>query len=57
MMTDNDHPVIWLEPSCAACASKYIGGDDRTWCQDDVYPPCEDCGRKATKYELAKGTG
>lgn len=43
-----EHREIWLEPAC--CAE---GGDDRHWCQDDAWGPCEECGTKPVKYILA----
>lgn len=48
-MMDEDYEFIWLKPSCDKC---YYS--DRTWCQENVYEPCEECGRKASKYKLEK---
>lgn len=47
-----DHPKIWLQPWCAACEAS---GEDRTWCWDDVYDPC-DCGAKPVQYVNADHT-
>jgi len=40
----DDHVEIWLEPSCNQCDR------ERTWCQDNVYEKCEECGREPTRY-------
>lgn len=49
-----DPKIIWLEPSCDECENARNRYDDgRTWCQDNVYDPCEYCGRQATKYVIA----
>jgi len=50
MMTEYDDPkYIWLEPGCVSC-SIY----ERTWCINNVYEPCEECGRKPAKYQLVE---
>jgi len=46
-----DHERIWLQPRCDACR-----GDDRSWCQDNVWsegcdPP--DCANAPTEYVRA----
>jgi hypothetical protein len=46
-----DHERIWLQPRCDACR-----GEDRTWCQDNVWsegcdPP--DCSNAPTEYVRA----
>ena len=42
--------VIWLQPWCLGCKQ---WADDRTWCQDDVWTACDECGRPPVKYVLA----
>jgi hypothetical protein len=53
-MTDTqtaaDHEIIWLEPDCEGNLS---AGGDRSWCKDNVYDECPDCGATATKYVRA----
>lgn len=51
---DQIHEVIWLEPWCDGCN---YGSDGRTWCKDNVYDPCEECGREPVKYVLAVPAG
>lgn len=46
-MRYEEHKIIWLQPGCGECK-----GDDRLWCQDDVWGKCETCGRKPAKYKL-----
>lgn len=46
------HEVIWLQPWCAECHKS--SGEDRQWCQDDVWDKCEFCEQKSVKYVLAK---
>lgn len=41
-------PQIWLEPICHDCFAR----SEATWCQDNVYEPCPDCGRKPIRYYL-----
>ena len=46
-----DHERIWLQPRCDVCR-----GDDRSWCQDNVWsegcdPP--DCSNAPTEYVRA----
>ena len=48
-----EHQTIWLAPWCAECERKECGDVGRTWCQDGVYDPCEDCGAQPVKYVLA----
>ena len=45
-----DHERIWLEPGCDGNS---FAGEGRTWCQDNVYDPCPDCGAEATEYVRA----
>ena len=47
-LSSDDHQVIWLEPFCHKCNAY-----PRTWCQDNIYEPCEECGRQPTKYIIA----
>lgn len=51
-MSFEQHQVIWLQPWCNDCAIK--SGEDRLWCQDDVWGKCEFCDAKPVKYVLAK---
>jgi hypothetical protein len=49
------YDVIWLQPWCDDCAKNSYGPDGgRTWCQDNVYGTCEECGREPVKYVLAE---
>ena len=50
---DGEWPVIWIEPHCENCVRGFYSGEGPTWCQDDVYEPCEECGKRATKYVIA----
>jgi hypothetical protein len=43
-----DYTQIYLSPSCEKCK-----GEERTWCQSDVYDPCPECGRVSTCYLAA----
>jgi len=47
----HDHQFIWLEPRCPQCDGPAF--EQRTWCPDNVYEPCEACGRQPTKYIIA----
>lgn len=52
MAEATEHKEIWLEPVCKRCNH----GDDRLWCQDDLWTgSCDGCGDpvKATRYVLA----
>jgi hypothetical protein len=40
--------VIWLSPVCEHC----VKDAEVTWCQDNIYDPCEDCGKKSTRYVI-----
>ena len=40
----SDHKIIWLSPACDDC------DPERLWCDDDVFDPCEDCGRGSSKF-------
>jgi hypothetical protein len=48
MSEHKEHRMIWLEPQCAAEA-----GEDRQWCQDDVWGECDECGTPSVKYIIA----
>lgn len=43
-----EHQVIWLAPRCGGVCVQ-----DREWCQDAVWGPCEECGAMPVKYILA----
>jgi len=43
---ERDHKTIWLSPACERC------DPERLWCQDDVFEPCEQCGRGPSQYSL-----
>lgn len=45
-----DHERIWLEPGCDGNS---MAGEGRTWCQDNVYEACPECGARATEYVRA----
>lgn len=45
-----DHERIWLEPGCDGNS---MAGEGRTWCQDNVYEACPECGAGATEYVRA----
>jgi hypothetical protein len=51
-MTEAEHrlPIIWLQPWCDKCERS---AEDRTWCRDDVYLQCDECGAMPVKYVLA----
>lgn len=44
---------IWLQPWCDGCERHCHDEYGRTWCQDNVYDDCEECGRKAVRYVVA----
>jgi hypothetical protein len=45
------HPTtIWLQPWCDKCERS---AEDRTWCRDEVYLQCDECGAMPVKYVLA----
>lgn len=46
-----EHEVIWLQPWCDKCAAS---GEDRLWCQDNVWDQCDLCERNPVKYVLAR---
>ena len=48
-MDYEEHKVIYLEPRCRDC-DRFA--EDRSWCQDDVWSECEDCGKKPARYVL-----
>ena len=41
---------IWLEPDCEG---NLLRGEGRTWCSDNVFEDCPECGAKATEYVRA----
>ncbi len=43
------HPSIWLQPWCRVCAA---GGEERTWCLDNVWEDGCECGEMPDKYVL-----
>ena len=45
-----EHKTIWLQPWCDKCSRC---GEDRNWCEDDVWVACEECGKPSVKYVLA----
>jgi len=45
-----EHETIWLQPWCDKCAES---GENRLWCQDDVWDQCDLCERKSVKYVIA----
>jgi len=45
-----DYKTIWLEPWCLDCERSR---DDLTWCEDDVWGKCAQCGQPPIKYVLA----
>jgi hypothetical protein len=46
----SDPETIWLAPCCPECVRHvYSDTNGRTWCED-VYDPCEECGREPVKY-------
>lgn len=45
-----DHKTIWLSPACDRC------DPERLWCQDDVFEPCDACGRGPSRYALIDDT-
>lgn len=48
-----DLETIWLKPACKECIDCINDTDyGRTWCQDNIYEPCPDCGRLPTKYTI-----
>lgn len=51
-----EHNEIYLQPICPTCDSEALG-EDRLWCQDDVWKgdSCEGCGDElppTSKYIL-----
>lgn len=53
MADEQNHSVIWLQPWCDGCQKYQYRDEGRTWCESDIYEPCEECGRQAVKYVLA----
>ena len=51
------HPKeLWLSPWCDGCAPNHCSYDDgRLWCEQNIFEPCEHCGRVAEKYVLEGG--
>lgn len=53
-MKEQHHKIIWLQPWCDGCERHANSIDNgRTWCQDDVYGPCEECKAEPVKYIAA----
>lgn len=48
-----DHEVIWLQPWCDGCQQNCYSDEGRTWCTDDAYGACGECGRLPVKYVIA----
>ena len=46
-----EHDVIWLQPWCDKCAAS---GEDRLWCQDNVWDACDLCERRSVRYVIDK---
>jgi hypothetical protein len=44
----DEHKEIWLEPQCDECR-----GHERSWCYDNVWGECDECGAKPVKYVIA----
>jgi hypothetical protein len=42
-----DYATIWLEPK------DHSGEEGRTWCHEDVWGTCDECGALPTKYVRA----
>lgn len=47
-----EHQIIWLAPVCEKCRDY----DERCWCQDEM-EPCQECGKRCTRYILDKRYG
>lgn len=41
---------IWLEPRCDKCIS--IATDERSWCEDNAFEECHDCGKRGIRYVI-----
>lgn len=52
MTTRTEPATIWLAPWCAECERKCFDDQGRTWCEDEVYGPCDDCGARPVKYAI-----
>lgn len=53
-MAEQQHVEIWLQPWCDGCERySYECGESREWCQDNVFDPCSECGRKPVRYVIA----
>lgn len=52
--TEQRHKVIWLAPWCNECERRTVDVDGRTWCKDNVFEPCSECGQKPLRYILDK---
>lgn len=55
--TYEQHKVIWLQPWCDGCEAHCYSGEGRSWCQDDAWGQCDECGAPPVKYQLAPPTG
>lgn len=53
-MSEQEHQIIWLQPWCDGCQKHADSIDNgRTWCVDEAWGPCEDCGAMPVKYVMA----
>lgn len=52
-MAEQDHTTIWLAPWCDGCERNSMHSEGRTWCQNNVYAPCDECGKLPVKYQFA----
>lgn len=43
--------IIYLSPDCTNCHK----WNEVQWCEDNVFEPCEECGRQPRKFVLADG--
>ena len=51
-----EHPkTLWLSPACDGCGDEACTNfeEGRTWCQENIFDPCEECGREAEQYVLS----
>ena len=42
---------IWLEPRCDKCIN-LDGADERSWCEDNAFEPCPECGKGGIRYVI-----
>ena len=53
--TEQVHETIWLQPWCDGCdKGAYDAESSRQWCRDEVWGPCEECGRKPVSYTITR---